>query len=214
VVIQRTTLVLAGIAVVAIGALVGFGIAVLHDSNAAAPTTPQHTSAAAPTTPQHTSAAARSAPASSAANSAAGLDSCVVGSWKTVSQTVTNYVNGEPAVFTGHGGAGIFTLRPDGTGAIGGSGTGTGGTLTANVGGHIWTEVVAGTATFNYQTSSGSLLLSNMQASGTQTLYVDGVKTVTAPFSPKSSAKYTCAGNTLKLFSADGTGSTELARNG
>jgi molecular chaperone DnaK len=140
---------------------------------------------------------------------APGLDSCVVGTWKGVSQIVTNHVGLEPAEFTGPGPA-SFILRPDGTGTadFGPSGE----TLTSTVNGVVWTEVVTGGATFTYQTSNGSLLFSDAHGSGTQTLYENGIKNVSGPLTALTTDQYTCSGNTLRAFAATGTGSTEFTR--
>jgi hypothetical protein len=54
--------------------------------------------------------------------------------------------------------------------------------------------------------------VSNEQESGTQTLYVNGIKDVSAPLTAATSVKYVCSGNSLKLYSQTGTGSTELTR--
>ena len=133
----------------------------------------------------------------------------MVGTWKGVHQVVTNHVALEPAEFAGPGPA-SFTLRPDGTGTLdfGASGE----TLTATVSGNVWTEVVTGSGTFTYQTSNGSLLFSDAHGSGTQTLYVNGIKNVSAPLTALTTDQYTCSGNTLRAFAATGTGSTEFTR--
>jgi hypothetical protein len=165
------------------------------------------TSAPAATSAATTGAAAGTGPASPSL--ASGLDSCVVGTWKGVHQTVTNHVGLEPAEFTGPGPA-SFILRPDGTGTrdFGANGE----TLTATVNGNVWTEVVTGSTTFTYQTSNGSLLFSDAHESGTQTLYVNGIKNVSGPLTALTSDQYTCSGNTLRAFAATGTGSTEFTR--
>jgi molecular chaperone DnaK len=159
-----------------------------------------------------TSAPPTSAPATSTGPSpslASGLDSCVVGTWKGVHQTATNHVGLEPATFTGPGPASAI-LRPDGTGTIDFGANGE--TLTATVNGNVWTEVVTGSATFTYQTSNGSLLFSDAHGSGTQTLYVNGIKNVSVPATASTTDQYTCSGNTLRTFAATGTGSTEFTR--
>jgi serine/threonine protein kinase len=200
--IPRTTLVRSGVAVVVIGALVALGVVVLHGSNSTGPSTPPHSSSPA--------AASNSQPLAAGSASqgpSSGLDSCVIGTWKGVSQVVTNNINGEPAEFTGPGPVSI-TLRPDGTGQTDWGAE----TLGATVNGEAWTEVVDGSATYDYQTSNGSVLFSDGQVSGTETLYVDGIKNTSAPLSPLTSGQYTCSGNTLKFFAPNGTGSTELTR--
>jgi molecular chaperone DnaK len=165
------------------------------------------TSALAATSATTTGAAASTGPASPSL--AAGLDSCVVGTWKGVHQSVTNHVGLEPATFTGPGPASAV-LRPDGTGTIDFGANGE--TLTATVNGNVWTEVVTGSATFTYQTSNGSLLFSDAHGSGTQTLYVNGIKDVTAPATALTTDQYTCSSSTLRAFAATGTGSTEFTR--
>jgi molecular chaperone DnaK len=160
-----------------------------------------------------TSAPPTSAPAPSTGppspSLASGLDSCVVGTWKGVHQTVTNHVGLEPAEFSGPGPA-SFILRPDGTGTADFGANGE--TLTATVNGNVWTEVVTGSATFTYQTSNGSLLFSDAHGSGTQTLYVNGIKNVSGPLTALTTDQYTCSGNTLRAFAATGTGATEFTR--
>src|SRR5579864_8919671 len=59
------------------------------------------TSASAATSAANTGAATSTRPAPPSL--APGLDSCVVGTWKGVHQTVTNHVSLEPATFTGPG---------------------------------------------------------------------------------------------------------------
>jgi len=157
--------------------------------------------------PAATSAAASTGPASPSL--APGLDSCVVGTWKGVHQTATNHVGLEPATFTGPGPASAI-LRPDGTGTIDFGANGE--TLTATINGNVWTEVVTGSATFTYQTSNGSLLFSDAHGSGTQTLYENGIKNLSAPATALTTDQYTCSGNTLRAFAATGTGSTEFTR--
>jgi hypothetical protein len=164
-------------------------------------------SAPAATSAAHTGAAASTGPESPSL--APGLDSCVVGTWKGVHQVVTNHVGLEPAEFAGPGPA-SFILRPDGTGTVDFGAKGE--TLTATVNGNVWTEVVTGNGTFTYQTSNGSLLFSDAHGSGTQTLYVNGIKNVTAPLTALTTDQYTCSGNTLRAFAATGTGMTEFTR--
>lgn len=217
--VSRTTMVRAGAAVAVVGALIGLGIAFLpgmHNTsnagNTGSNTPPRSASssgaAAAAVASRSSAPATSTAPASPSL--AAGLDACVVGTWKGVSQMVTNNVDGEPAQFVGTGPASI-TLRPNGTGTtVWGSGAGE--TLSANVGGAAWTEVVIGSASYDYQTSNGSLFFSNGHWSGTETLYVDGTKNVSIPLSPLTSSQYTCSGDTLKAFSENGTGETTFTR--
>jgi hypothetical protein len=163
----------------------------------------------ASTPPASATAATRAATTSAAASPgpASGIDPCVVGTWKGVSQIVP-VVAGEPAQLTGPGPQ-HAVLRQDGTGSIS---YGSGVSFRATVMGQSLTEVVAGGGTFDYQTSGGLLLFSNAHGSGTQTLYVDGVKNVSTAATGSTSVRYVCSGNSLKLYSLTGTGSTELTR--
>jgi len=136
------------------------------------------------------------------------LDSCLVGTWKGVHQVVTNWARFEPAEFAGPGPASLI-LRPDYTGTVDFGAKEE--TLTGTVNGHAWTEVVTGSDAFTYQTSNDSLLFSDVQASDMQTLYKNGIKNVTAPLTAPLTGRYTCSGNTLRVF-ATGTGSTEFTR--
>ena len=168
------------------------------------------TTSALPTSaPTATTTGATASTGPTSPSLAPGLDSCVVGTWKGVHQTVTNHVGLEPATFTGPGPASAI-LRPDGTGTIDFGANGE--TLTATVNGNVWTEVVTGSATFTYQTSNGSLLFSDAHGSGTQTLYVNGIKNVSVPATALTTDQYTCSGNTLRAFAATGSGSTEFTR--
>jgi hypothetical protein len=73
---------------------------------------------------------------------------------------------------------------------------------------------VAGTATYDYKASDGELLLTNAQASGTETLYASGLKYSTTPLTEKPAYTYTCSGSTLKATSTDGLYSYEATRSG
>ena len=55
-------------------------------------------------------------------------------------------------------------------------------------------------------------MFSNVQGSGTQTLYVNGFRNVSGPLTGATSVKYVCSGNSLNLYSPIGTGSTQLTR--
>lgn len=212
--ITRTTLVRAALAVVAAGGLVGLGFFLGGSNTAPAAATAQSSSppaaAAAPASQSHTSATVTTASTSATvASTSSGLDPCVIGTWKGVTQIIPAVV-GEPAEFTGPGPQQV-TLKQDSTGS---TTYGSGVTFGATVNSQAWTEVVTGGATYSYQTGDGQLLFSNAQGSGTPTLYVDGVKNVSAPLTAATSVKYICSGNSLKLCSLTGTGSTELTRTG
>jgi hypothetical protein len=117
-----------------------------------------------------------------------------------VSQQLTNLVNGEPAQFSGPGGATVI-MRPDGTSRTDyGSGT----MLSANVNGVEWTETATGTVTSHWTAQNGQLLLSNVTAHGTETLRDDGQINVQTPLTPAGiTRQYTCSGNTLREYGSD-----------
>jgi hypothetical protein len=73
---------------------------------------------------------------------------------------------------------------------------------------------VAGSATYDYQTSNGSILFSNMDAVGTETLYLDGIEDGSHPLDLATSSEYTCSGNSLRIFNTAGTATSELTRTG
>jgi hypothetical protein len=206
---------------VAIAALIGISAAVLPRSSASGPaTTPAPSSSAAAAGTGSAPPATRSQPAGTgiaasgtgpaSPSTASGLDACLVGTWKEVTRTATNtnYL-GQQVTLTAHGPA-TYTFRPDGTGKEVFSNDDFAGT----VNGTPWTDVVAGTATYDYHASDGELLLTNAQASGTETLYANGFKYSTTPLAEKPAYTYTCSGNTLEATSTDGLYSYEATRSG
>jgi hypothetical protein len=215
VVIQRATLVWAATAVVAIAALIGIGAAVLPGSSAAGPATtpPPSSSAVAAGTgsaPAAGTGIAASGTGPASPSTASGLDACLAGTWKEVTRTATNTNTlGQQVTLTAHGPA-TYTFRPDGTGTE----VFNNDDFTGTVNGTPWTDVVADTATYDYQASDGELLLTNAQASGTETLYANGFKYSTTPLAEKPAYTYTCSGNTLDATSTDGLYTYEATRSG
>ena len=207
--IPRTTMMRAAVGVVVIGAVIGLGIVFLHgtDKNNAGLGAPPHSSSASATAasgPQSPAAGAGSASPSLAA----GLDPCLVGTWRGVSGSQFNDILGEPTEFNGPGPDSV-TLKPNGTGS---TDYGTGVTYTANVPGESLTEVVVGSDSYDYQTTGGTVVFTDIQANGTETLYLNGVADGSTALSPLTSDQYTCSGNTLRVFQSSGQSSTELAR--
>jgi hypothetical protein len=195
----------AGAVVAVIGAMAGLGIVFLDGANATGPATPPHSSSAA------APAASRSRPLGSVPGSSRpspGLDPCVIGRWRTVIDIATNTIDGKPTQFTGPGPT--TTYRPDGTGF---TDFGSGVTLRADVDGVSWTDVLVGIDTYDYRTSNDSLLFSNVQASGTQTLYRDGVKNNSIPLNHKPVFTYTCSADTM-TYKTQTSSSTVLTRTG
>jgi hypothetical protein len=186
---------IAGLAALIVAVAAGAGVTALvtpgHDS-------PGTAVAGATDTPQR-SLAATTRPSTSPSSSPSP-GSCLIGTWKMVNQQVTNIVNGEPAQFSGPGGATII-MRPDGTTT---TDYGSGSTLSADVNGVEWTETVTGTLTSDWTAQNGQLLFSDVTAHGTQTLRADGVIDVQSPLTPANlNRQYTCSGNTLREYAAD-----------
>ncbi|HEY3872144.1 MAG TPA: serine/threonine-protein kinase [Actinocrinis sp.] len=203
--LPRRTMLRAGAVIAVIGTAAGLGIVFLDGANATGTATPSHPSSAT------AAAASRSRPLGSVSASPSplpGVDPCVIGTWRTVIDIATTTIDGAPTQFTGPGPT--TTYRPDGTGF---TDFGSGVTLRADVDGVSWTEVRAGIDTYDYQASNGSLQFSDVQASGTETLYRDGVKNSSIPLSHKASFTYTCSADTM-TYRTQTSSSTVLTRTG
>jgi serine/threonine protein kinase len=197
-VIPRVTLIRAGVAVVVIGALIGLGVTFLHETGT------NNTGLGAPA---HSPSAAGAGPASP--STVSGPDSCLVGTWTEVTRSATNTNTlGQQVTLTAHGPA-TYTFKADGTGTEAFNND----DFTGTVDGTPWTDVVTGTATYDYHTSNGTLLLTNVQANGTGTLYANGLRYSTTPLSEKPAYTYTCSGNTLEATSTDGLYSYQATRS-
>lgn len=133
---------------------------------------------------------------------APAVDPCVVGTWLDTADTQTNTIGGAPTEFTGHGG--YMTVQPNGDVFVDYGNE----TMSANVGGTLWTDVFTGTATMHMKTSGGAMYYTHFVRSpdAYQTLYDNGVENNSIPIAILGTpVRYLCSGNTLRTFSSDGT---------
>jgi hypothetical protein len=132
-----------------------------------------------------------------AASASSNIDQCVIGTWEVTSYAEDVAVEDVGKVHvTGKGGTVKF--RSNGTGVTDyGSGT----TFNATLQGHAVVLVATGTITYSYGTSNGSIAYSDVKASGTETVSVDGVQATSQALEGDSDpARYTCTGDSLKEF--------------
>ena len=135
------------------------------------------------------------------------LDSCLVGTWKQALEQIPDTINGNPVDLSGGYGM-IESFASDGIATVQYSGT----TYTVKVNGNLWSEVITGSATYDYTTQDGMLLSSDVNTHGTQDLYENGSYNNGGPLSLNTQpARYTCSGNSLQLFSPNGD-SEDLTR--
>jgi len=200
---------------VAVGSLAGVVLVAAAIGAAVLLTQPSNSSPAAAITtrspsPNHT---ASTAPTASAApivpvTPASSIDPCLLGTWKGVSENVTNKIDDNSVQFTGSGPA-TATFAADGTAT---TAWGKGEVLTATVNGDKWTETVKGTATMHIETRGGMMLTSNVVAKGTWTLADNGSTNNSGALSIDSSpSPYSCIGNTLREYDSSG-GAVVFAR--
>ena len=124
-------------------------------------------------------------------------DPCLIGTWTETSHEQDGKISGDTVRYSGHGA--VQRFRVDGTAVLDFGG---GVTYTATHKGDKWEDVDVGTVTFHWQTSGGSILYSNAQGNGTQTLKENGRVSNTAPLTGGlSSERYTCTGDDLRQFS-------------
>jgi hypothetical protein len=137
------------------------------------------------------------------------VDACLVGTWTVVADDLLNTINNAPVQFTFTGHGGHLIVRADGSGfeAFGPE------TMTATVNGNTWTDVFQGSVTMHIDTRGGEMLFSDVLPSknAIQTLYENGSYNNATPTTLEPGPqRYTCSGNTLRTFAADG--STVLTR--
>jgi molecular chaperone DnaK len=149
-----------------------------------------------------------SAPSSPGPNPSSSLDSCLLGTWKQTLEQIPDTINGDPVAMSGGYGM-IEIFSPDGAATVEyGGGT----TYTATVNGNLWSQVVTGTATYDYTIQDGMLLSSDVNAHGTNNLYENGSYNNGGPLSLNTEpARFTCSGDSLQIFSPNGD-SEDLTR--
>jgi serine/threonine kinase PknH len=197
------TVVIAAVAVVIVAALVAAGVLILRGpSGRPRPRAgPGHQPGVTkgPASRQNGSAGRQSGGPSPSPTSL--LDSCLVGTWNMVVVDQDNTFNGVFVQFSGAGER--VTIRPDGSAVADWSPSET---LRATVNGVPWTDVIEGQATMNAETQNGFLLLSDVTATGTWTLYDNGAYNNSGPLSLEPGPiRYTCSGNTLREYPDDGS---------
>ena len=131
------------------------------------------------------------------------LDPCLVGTWTDIADDLIGTIDTHTVQYTGHGG--YLIVRADGSGfeAFGPE------TMSTTYNGNKWTDVLAGSVTMHIDTSGGAMLFSQVVPSknATQTLYENGVFNISEPSTLEPGPqRYTCSANTLRIFSADGSG--------
>jgi hypothetical protein len=137
---------------------------------------------------------------------AAGIDECVVGTWRVTSAKEKVEQNGTITEFTSRGGT--VELKADGTGR---SDYGSGVVYTGRVSGQSVTITFTGSVTFSFKTVDSSFTFSNPSPNGTATVKVNGTTTTAIPLDMDTKpAKYTCAGN--RLTQSTDLATTELSR--
>jgi hypothetical protein len=131
---------------------------------------------------------------------AAGIDKCVIGTWRITSAKEKVELEGSLTEFTARGGT--VELKSDGTGKID---YGSGVTYTGTVSGQSVNITFTGSVTYSFKTSDGSFTFSNVSPNGTATVKINGVTTTTIPLDMDTKpSKYECSGDTM-------TQSTDLA---
>jgi hypothetical protein len=189
----------------ALAALVAAGIGTFllmpHD----VPAKPKRgTAASAALRSRHSASRQRTQPATGGPSPSATGAACLIGTWKGVTENILNTINGSPTEFTGSGTTEVF--RPNGTIVITYSHGGDSTVDSANVNGIEWTFTITGRATANWTAQNGSLLISGISADGGWTMRDDGAFNNSGPLGLEPGPwQYTCSGNTLREFFADGS---------
>lgn len=131
---------------------------------------------------------------------AAGIDSCVIGTWRITSAKEKVDIDGTLAEFSARGGT--VELKGDGSGKVD---YGSGVTYTGKISGQNVNITFTGSISYSFKTVDGSFTFSNVKPNGTATVKVNGVQTTSIPLDMETTpSKYECNGNTM-------TQSTDLA---
>ncbi|MBE1485353.1 Hsp70 family protein [Plantactinospora soyae] len=137
---------------------------------------------------------------------ASGVDSCMVGVWREVSDQSTIKINGRDVQFSGAGG----TLQ---TYTAGGKVTldfNKSKDPAATVSGVKWRQRTRGTASANVYHRNGIEYVSNVRAKGSIALYRGSSRNNSVPLTLiLEPSEYICTGNTMRFF---GNGSSEWVR--
>lgn len=193
---SRSTMIVGLAAAVLLAALVGVTLLALRGSPRqrggqalAAAASPRQ----ARGTDLHATASRSPSPSPTAA---AGVDSCLVGSWTETADDLINKIYNVSVQFTGRGAEQSFTA--DGR-SVNNYGKGT--LFTATINGVRWTDVFRGMATMHYQAQHGMLLISQISPHGSWALLDNGVTNNSGPLSiDPAPERYTCSGNVLREY--------------
>ncbi|MDQ0371382.1 Hsp70 family protein [Catenuloplanes indicus] len=124
-----------------------------------------------------------------------GLDPCVIGVWKQQKYVIENTIDGKPTDFTGYD-TGTDTYRPDGSYEIVYSGS----PFRATVRDDLWEHIVTGRVTGRYTTTGGKLAATDVAATGTSKLLVNGDLDNSRALSVSDDASsYECRDDTLVI---------------
>jgi len=135
-----------------------------------------------------------------------GVDSCMIGTWRSVAQQSFNYIDGRKVQFTGRKGV-VQTYTPDGKVKLDFDKSTD---SYATVGGVRWRSRIRGTATANVYHRDGFEYISGVRAKGTMDLYRGSSRNNREPLQLLlEPIEYICDGDTMRIF---GNGVTEYER--
>jgi hypothetical protein len=124
----------------------------------------------------------------------AGIDGCLLGTWRLISGLRQNTIDGNPVAFAGGAGR-IVVYRADGTASVDYAKAAS---YTATVNGTRWEEIIKGTGQFRYHAADGRVTGSRAVAKGTWELRRNGRRNnggiLTLSTEPD---QYVCKDNTL-----------------
>ncbi|WP_203860776.1 Hsp70 family protein [Plantactinospora mayteni] len=137
---------------------------------------------------------------------AAGVDSCLVGTWRSVNSQSFKKIDNQEVQFSGGAGT-IQTYTADGRVTLNFSKTTD---TTANYKGVRWRERTRGTASGNVSHRGGVEYISGVRAKGNVVLYRGSSRNASVPLSlVLDPSEYICSGDTMRFF---GSGTSEWVR--
>ncbi|MFC6019818.1 Hsp70 family protein [Plantactinospora solaniradicis] len=138
---------------------------------------------------------------------ASGVDSCMVGVWRAVSDQKTGEINNREVQYTGPGGT-LQTYTANGKVTLDFNHSKD---LSTTASGVKWRQRTRGTASANVYHRNGFEYISNVRAKGSMTLYRGSSRNNSVPLTLiLEPSEYICTGNTMRFF-GDG-GSSEWVR--
>ncbi|MFY1688242.1 Hsp70 family protein [Plantactinospora sp. WMMB782] len=137
---------------------------------------------------------------------AAGVDACLVGSWRSVSAQSLNTIDNQKIHFSGGAGT-IQTYTADGRVTLNFGRTTD---KTASYRGTRWRERIRGSASANVYHRNGVEYISDVRAKGTVVLYRGSSRNASIPLSlVLEPSEYVCSGDRMRFF---GAGASEWTR--